>query len=915
MPRQTQDTPANRARLESLLEQILERLRALELGVRIEGDIRAGGSVYILSGRDGSEVRVTEDDVMQLNLLQRAADPRRREEIYLARFFLEELRWEREYVPLAGSLHLEPPLRMKDQSDESIGAAGLPLKDVRDALTLHKKPRLVIVGEPGAGKTTTLQRLALDLARERLRDPLKAKLPFRADLFKFTGADLQPSDFLKTEWENNTGLAESYGEVAARWEVCFLLDGVNQMPRPDLSKRIERWRHWAYSELHNNWAVFTCRTADYTGELQLPEVHVQSLDRARMRKYFEQRFDLERAARLWEDFEKRLHSGDDRFERLARNPFMLSLLADRCAEGRPFTGSRAELMDDLARRRLQWELSFGRQPEALTADKPGALGAALDALNRLAFAAQARGETGFTRADAGHVSLDQTGPTRLTQDEALNLASDATVLRKTKFVVRGKKEDGYEFAHHLLLEYFAACELLRQFRARKNLAGRWRAPWRAYDPRLIRSRRPDGILLPPPVTGWEETAIMAAGLAGQDAPRFIAAVQKHNLPLAGRCLAEAGTEREDLRPLVNTTRAALLARQRGPYAHLRARIAAGLALGEIGHPELLPQKFQFEGRAVWAILPPLQPVLAGEFMRGSERGDKRAFSDEYTAERRVNLPAYAIGRYPVANAEYKFFLEDDGYQTDRWWSAEGSQWKQGGPDAHAAAMQDWLDARAYLQSQNLDEFARRNNWIPERLRYWKEVTRLSEEEARERARQQFDRAFDRPGFWEDRALNSPGKPVVGVNWHEAEAYCRWLSAVTGRELRLPAEAEWEKAARGTDGREYPWGEKFDPALCNTSEGRVYTTTPIGLYPGGVSPYGIFDASGNVWEWTADWYQQYPGGEASDDFGEKFRAVRGGSWDYGRRDARCASRYRDVPGGFNNGLGFRVVSPGSHISGS
>jgi len=101
MPRQTQDTPANRARLESLLEQILERLRALELGVRIEGDIRAGGSVYILSGRDGSEVRVTEDDVMQLNLLQRAADPRRREEIYLARFFLEELRWEREYVPLA----------------------------------------------------------------------------------------------------------------------------------------------------------------------------------------------------------------------------------------------------------------------------------------------------------------------------------------------------------------------------------------------------------------------------------------------------------------------------------------------------------------------------------------------------------------------------------------------------------------------------------------------------------------------------------------------------------------------------------------------------------------------------------------------------------------------------------------------
>jgi formylglycine-generating enzyme required for sulfatase activity len=163
-----------------------------------------------------------------------------------------------------------------------------------------------------------------------------------------------------------------------------------------------------------------------------------------------------------------------------------------------------------------------------------------------------------------------------------------------------------------------------------------------------------------------------------------------------------------------------------------------------------------------------------------------------------------------------------------------------------------------------------------------------------------------------------------VNWHEAQAYCQWLSAVTGRAYRLPTEAEWEKAARGGlpspvdgaqagaggGGREYPWGDKFDPSRCNSVEGHIYTTTPVGLYPKGVSPFGLFDASGNVWEWTADWYQMYPGGEPSDDFGEKFKSVRGGSWFNVRNYTRCANRDWFVPDYWHLNLGFRLVSPGS-----
>jgi formylglycine-generating enzyme required for sulfatase activity len=336
----------------------------------------------------------------------------------------------------------------------------------------------------------------------------------------------------------------------------------------------------------------------------------------------------------------------------------------------------------------------------------------------------------------------------------------------------------------------------------------------------------------------------------------------------------------------------------------------------------LPQPFEFEGRKVWAIVPPMQSIPAGEFIRGSDRADpqgaygsKRAYADEYTTERRVTLPAFGIGRYPVTNAEYRFFIEDGGYRTDRWWSEAGRQWKQGGPDAHADAMQQWLDTRAALQKQDLVQLARQWNLRPQELRFWQEVTQITDEQARDRARQQLERSFDRPAFWDDQDLSSPGRPVVGINWYEAEAYCCWLSTVTTREYRLPTEAEWEKAARGAQagGREYPWGEQFDTARCNTVESHIYTTTPIGLYPNGISPFGLFDASGNVWEWTGDWYQMYPGGEPSEDFGERFRSVRGGSWFDYRNYPRCAFRDRYVPDLFSDFMGFRVVSPGS-ISG-
>ncbi len=112
-------------------------------------------------------------------------------------------------------------------------------------------------------------------------------------------------------------------------------------------------------------------------------------------------------------------------------------------------------------------------------------------------------------------------------------------------------------------------------------------------------------------------------------------------------------------------------------------------------------------------------------------------------------------------------------------------------------------------------------------------------------------------MWRQQLDGRLDHPVVNVSWNDAVAYAAWLANATGQPWRLPSEAEWEKAARGSDGRIYPWGDSFDKARANTSEGGKGTTTPIGSYPNGASPYGAQEMAGNVWEWTSSLFKSYP----------------------------------------------------------
>ena len=242
------------------------------------------------------------------------------------------------------------------------------------------------------------------------------------------------------------------------------------------------------------------------------------------------------------------------------------------------------------------------------------------------------------------------------------------------------------------------------------------------------------------------------------------------------------------------------------------------------------------------------------------------FGDGEARERPVHtveLDAFYIGKFEVTNGEFRKFRDDPGYDDPKFW-----------PNGHIVP----------------------KDQVP----YWSQ-------------------AQNHGGGTAD----SDNYPVIGVNWDTATAYCNWLSAKTGKKYRLPTEAEWEKAARGTDQRRFPWGNTIDRAYANYVGAQKYDTVQIaGFYDGSkrgelqtkdaASPYGAYDMAGSLMEWCQDWYSRsyYAESPRKNPQGPKtgaYRVLRGGGFFFEPQEARSYARSSAWPSlqGYRM-IGFRVL---------
>jgi formylglycine-generating enzyme required for sulfatase activity len=302
--------------------------------------------------------------------------------------------------------------------------------------------------------------------------------------------------------------------------------------------------------------------------------------------------------------------------------------------------------------------------------------------------------------------------------------------------------------------------------------------------------------------------------------------------------------------------------------------AALLLLAEMPETVAVPLEMRLEAAGLLgADDPRLLDAQTGENRLGTYWCQIEAgpfwYGENQDALQRVELDyGYQVARYPVTNAEYARFINAGGYEQQEWWTEQG-----------------WM----YLSPSG------------ERAYYDHEYQ---------------GRAITQPRLWEDEQFNAPTQPVVGVSWFEAAAYCHWLTAAghaagwlpLAEEIRLPTSLEWERAARHTDQRPYPWGEaEPTPEHANYDETAIGQPSPVGCFPTGGAVCGALDLSGNVLEWLAT-----PSGRAAQMGAEKDFTASDGvlmSWSYygdPKGELVCGSRLRSNAYIRDDNWGFRII---------
>ncbi len=865
------------------------------------------------------------------------------------------------------------PLTAKgDKSPGSLGE-GMPLLRTAEGsgevtLTnlIARHPCLVLVGEAGSGKTTFLKYVAHTAARcydgkksdraDWLPDP--NPLPLFLPLHGF-GNYLKDQKLAERE-SPSPDLLRDYivhhlrhldlpeGWIAERIKtgnILLLLDGLDEVARFEDRRFITELVAQFASFYDRCRVIVTTRPQGYEGAAQLggsfERRDINPLGWPEDIRFFLERWNeaikcreeqgnlSAHGRRLAHDNAQKLMSrleNAPNVRELANNPLLLTVMAIVHYNVGELPERRADLYDAATELLLGWDKRMGRELQAppLWLDALSAAHRRLP-LEELAFDFQDQRVIEQVRADtlsflAGHFLAGQGSEAQeaahVQAEEYLNWVTGRTrVLQDIGGMIR--------FYRKPFQEYLAARKLGRtpdlQDRVRYILREDWRDRW------------------------WDETLLLTVGQLittnPQKASDLLTAIQQlpsppetphYNVTFVARALADVP---EGLLSHVWRVRESVVEHLAKAVAAVeavfspQARLEAGVALGTLGDPR--PGTGVVAAEAGRSLLPDIVwvQVPAGPFLMGStdeqveywkdwtrqriENGTDRIegiaperLLEIYTAwweiergQHALEMPAFLIARYPVTNAQYRCFTDADGYNDPRWWGGETSPawaWRTGKPRL------DW-------------------------------------------------QRTDRPDFWHDPRFNGPNQPVVGVTWYEAMAFCRWLAeqlrtpaAVLGPNcklrvwrddkletldypepfaVRLPTEAEWEKAVRGTNAWTWPWGNEWKEMSANTREANLGQSSPVGVLPVDASPYGVVDVAGNVREWTlslwrTDWidstfnYPYHPDDAREDTVpgDEMLRVIRGGSWGMHYGAARCAARNYTSAHYSNYGGGFRCVSP-------
>jgi len=780
-------------------------------------------------------------------------------------------------------------------------------------------PRLVIVGDPGCGKTTFLRWVAHCLTADRLgRDPGAAarhlalaagpsgvRLPLLvpiADWLDFMEratanghgldlavcADWLPHYLGARAGHANQGLsADAFRDLLAAGQALILLDGLDEAPdrrqRQQAATLIERLA-LAYPDCP---LVVTSRPAalqDAPVLTGFAQTTIEALDPAAIDGFLTRWSNA-----LFADHPERAHAhhrelaaalaSRPEIRRLARNTVMLTALAVVHWNDKRLPEQRAELYESI----IRW-LSEARERRP-GREKPQRCRQLLADL-ALTMQSDAQGrQVQVSRRWAAERLAQRFAPTCAGDPAAIERAETFLAEEELDSGILVRRGHQLRFWHLTFQEYLAA----------QALAGRQDAERAALllgpgaNPALYRPEWRESVLLLGGVLylqGADKVDGLVSAILGRLGPQAgrtarhsaggvlgalfrglgrgaSRADQARTAGLVGalvRDLAPFGYRPADPRYARCLDAAlAVFDPQQAPAIPLPDRIAAAEALAQAGDPRL-----------GWAHPERWVEIPGGRFLMGAQKEDEQApgydpeASDREAPPHEVCLEGFRIACFPVTVAEFTEFLDDEDHTDPRWWQA-------GGADQPPV-----------------------------------------------------------PDQWEEQQAH-PSRPVVGVSWYQAMAFCAWLSArlrhphgpkgrillPADREVRLPTEAEWEFAARGEAGRRYPWGDAPpDAQRANFSDTKVGSPSPVGVFPGDRTPEGVMDLAGNVLEWCLDAYREehyadcLRQGAATDPLatgdGGSPRVLRGGAFVGRAWLLRSTNRFRDVPWNRVRNVGFRCV---------